>query len=250
MTSKSWYRRYFGQRYYNAIKDILTQQRTQKEVGFIELVLDLPPGAPILDLACGYGRHAIELAKRGYQVTGLDLDEYLLGKARELAEEAGVNIELIHADMRDIPEGRTFSGVINMFTAFGYLEDEEQDLKVLKGVHRCLARGGKFLINTINREWLIRNFQPDSWRKASDGTLILEKREFDLHTGRTSVEEIVIRPGGQPETFNHSIRLYSLTEMKTMLERAGLKISHVYGDFDGNNYTLDSRWMTILAEKT
>ncbi len=93
--------------------------------------LELEPGARVLDLACGHGRISLELARRGFHVTGLDLRPRSLELARVAAEGEGLEVEWIRADMREIPPGRRFDAVVNVFTAFGYFDDEPENQRVL-----------------------------------------------------------------------------------------------------------------------
>src|SRR5262249_43283414 len=138
-------------------------ERTAVEVEFLVQALALPPGAALLDLACGHGRHTIELARRGYQVTGLDLSTSHLALARQAAAAQGVVVSWVEADMRELPPG-PFDAVINLFSAFGYLESDAADQQVLAAVGRVLRPGGRFILDTRNREHVVRTFQRRVWQ--------------------------------------------------------------------------------------
>jgi len=127
-----WYKEFFQKYYYDTYQDFLTPTRTKKEVASIVKILNLPKGSKILDLCGGYGRHAIPLAKKGYKVTLLDLNKKILDIARKEAKKQKVEIKTVHSDMRRIPFQNEFDAVINMFTSFGYLEYDQENLKVLK----------------------------------------------------------------------------------------------------------------------
>ena len=245
--SEPWYCEFFGERYLEALGRHIEEARTRGEVDFVEKVLGLPSGARILDLCCGHSRHSIELAARGYSVVGLDFDEPSLEKAREAAETRGVEVEFVQREMRDIPFRQEFDASINMFTAFGYLESEAEDLKVLQAVSEALKPGGKFLLDVINREWLMRNYQPRGWLENPEGGRLLEEREFDLLTSRNNVRWIYIKPDGSTWETHHSLRVYTLTELAQMLKGVGLSVEAVYGGFEEEPYTLDSRRLIILA---
>src|SRR5436309_6714365 len=124
MSEAPWYQTFFGEDYLRIYGPFLSPERTEQEVEGIVKLLTLPPGSRILDLCCGHGRHAIPLAQRGYQVTGQDLSDYFLQRAREAAAVQGVQVQWVHHDMRGIPFENEFDAVINIFTAFGYLESE------------------------------------------------------------------------------------------------------------------------------
>src|SRR2546427_9467293 len=126
MTDTPWYKTFFGEDYLRLYESVLTPERTQREVDGIVNLLALPQGSRILDLCCGHGRHAIPLAQHGYQITGLDLSERLLERAEAEAEAQGVNIRWVHRDMKHVPFENEFDAVINVFTSFGYLENEDE----------------------------------------------------------------------------------------------------------------------------
>jgi len=242
-----WYKEFFGQGYLDSYE--FAPERTPKEVDFVEEVLALPQGSRIVDLCCGHGRHLVVLAARGYEMVGLDLDPLFLELAREELDRRGLKARLIHADMREIPLKGEVHAVINLFTSFGYFEDDEEDMKVLQGVAGALKPGGKFLIDTMSRDGLVRIFQPRGWYETEGGFRVLQRREFDLLTGRNYVEIFRIAPDGSEEQVWHSWRAYTLTELAKMLERAGLAIKETYGGYDGSPYGLESRRMMVLAEK-
>jgi 2-polyprenyl-3-methyl-5-hydroxy-6-metoxy-1,4-benzoquinol methylase len=146
-----WWKEYFDEPYAKAILESF-EERASGEVDFIEDVLSLPGNAKILDLCCGLGRHSIELAKRGYKVTGVDVTGDYLETARNKTKKREVKIDFIESDMRDISFNKKFDAVINMFTSFGFFEEENDNFKVLKNVSNALKPGGKFLIDVINRD--------------------------------------------------------------------------------------------------
>ncbi len=248
MSNTPWYKTFFGEDYLR-IYDFLTPERTEREVEGIINLLALPPGSSILDLCCGHGRHAIALAKRGYQVTGQDLSEVLLHHARVEAEAQDVKIRWMQSDMRNIPFENEFDAVINIFTAFGYLENEEEDQKVLQQVYKALESGGLFLLETMQRESLIRNFAPNEIARHADGLIVLEERNFDLLTSRCNVQVTMLHPDGQRTGYNHAVRIYTLTELVRMLAAAGLQVQAYYGGLDGSKLSLTSRRLVVVSLK-
>jgi SAM-dependent methyltransferase len=249
MAQRSWYKEFFGQHYLDAYQPVLTHERTVREVDFIEKTLALPKGAKILDLCCGHGRHLIELACRGYEMTGLDLTSVFLDVAREEADRRGLNVRLELRDMRDIRFVNEFDAVINVFTAFGYLESDEEDQKVLEAVARALKSGGLFLMELMHRDSLARIFQPRGWYETDAGLKVLEERSFDPLTGRNNVRHITIYPDGTTREMCHSVRIYTLTELNRMLTRAGLSMESTYGGVDGSPFTLESRRLIMLSRR-
>lgn len=245
-----WYKSFFDEDYPKVYQERLSEDATSSEVAFVERALGLKDGDRVLDLACGQGRHAVALAKRGMVVTAQDLTEDYLYAAQVAAEAAGVEIQTVHDDMRRIPFTGEFDAVINMFTAFGYLESEYEDMKVLRAVANALKPGGRLLMDLLNREWVVSNYIQKEWRADADGTLYLEHRALDLVTGRNRVSFTIVTPDGtRRELPGHDIRLYTLTELTKMLDNAGLQLSTVYGDFDGSPYAIDTRRMIVVAGK-
>lgn len=224
-------------------------EKTAWQVEGLVHLADLPTGARILDLACGWGRVALPLAQRGFQVTGLDLSEAFLTRARRDAREAGLDIDFRRGDMREIPFAGEFHAVIMMWSAFGVLESDEEDQKVLRAVARALRPGGRFLLDQTSREWVIRHFEAHPWWEREDGALVLHERELILLDSRNYVRMTVVAPDGSRRRHSLVSRLYTLTELVEMMRRAGLAFRAVWGDFDGSPYTLDSRRTIVLAEK-
>jgi len=160
------------------------EERTRTQVEFVVERLGLGPAARVLDLACGHGRHAVELARRGLRVTGLDISEPSLAIARERAAEQSVELELLAGDMRELPWRDEFDAVLNLWTAFGYFADEADDARVLAAVARALRAGGALLLDTLNVFWLARSWQAHGWQELDDGRLMIEDRAYDHLAGR------------------------------------------------------------------
>lgn len=249
MADDKWYVDFFDEDYLRIYEPGLTAERTEREVNQIVERLGLPPGSRILDLCCGHGRHSIALAERGYQVTGQDLSEVFLEKARADAGEAGVSVRWVHGDMRQVPFEEEFDAVINIFSAFGYLESQEEDRKVLDQVHKALKPGGLFLLEIIHRAWLVRNFESRGWHLGTDGAVVLEERELNLLTGRNEVTVTLIHPDGARQEHQHAMRIYSATELMRMVTQAGLTVEAAYGGLDGRELTLDSNRLVLLARR-
>ncbi len=246
-----WYKTFYDEHYLKEYAGGLTNERTQREVDFINSTLNLPQtaeGARILDLCCGHGRHTVELAAAGYSMVGQDLSATFLDLAKDAAAARDLQIQFVHSDMREIPFNGEFDAVINMFTAFGYFDDVENQ-KVLNAVARALKLGGKFLIDLLNAPRIIRDWLVQSWDELSDGTVVLTQRDYNLLTGNNEERRTYIAPDGSKREVDLTWRMYFYPELTRMLNRAGLAPIQVFGGFDGSEYTLDSSRMIILAEK-
>ena len=166
------------------------------------------------------------------------------------AEAAKVKIETVAGDMREIPFENKFDAIVNMYSSFGYLESEAEDLKVLESAVKALKAGGRLLLDMLNREWAIDNYIQNDWHTGADETLYVERRDLDLATSRMHVHFIVVDPkGGRRESIGHIIRLYTLTEMTRLLERVGMRVTAVFGGFEGEDYGIGTRRMIIVAQK-
>ncbi len=238
-----WFKTFFGEDYLKF--DV--HEDTRGEVDFLEAKLDLPASARILDLCCGYGRHAVELAKRGYKVTGYDLSPILLKVARRRSRTEHVDIDLICGDIRNLWFEEKFDGIISMFTSFGYFEDEAVDFDIFKLMGRALTPDGTLLLEAANRDFVVKHFYPVEWFKYGK-MVVLERRSFDIVTGMSNVEVTVVE-GNRERKYRHSVRLYCFTELKMLMNSAGLRTTDVWGDFKEGEYSWDSLSMIIRANK-
>ena len=243
-----WWVGYFDERYLDVFSASFTSDHNAYETRAVAGFLALPAEADVLDLACGQGRHAVELARLGYQVTGLDYSPALLAHARQAAEAAGVAVTWVEGDMRSLPWEGAFDAVINLTTAFGYFSDEENE-GVLRQVAKVLKPGGQFLIETLHRDYVVREYQQHDWYETDEGTLVWTLRLFDAIKGRTTVLERFRTPNGDEGERYHNIRAYTATELHALLRRASLNPADTWGDWDGEPFSFDSARLIVRAVK-
>lgn len=229
---------------------LFPEERFEAAVEQVEKILQLVhfQGQSVLDLACGPGRHAIELAKRGLRVTGVDRSPFLLEKAKTRASEAGVEVEWVQKDMRDFSRPESFDLLINMFSSFGYFEDQDDDLRVLQNVHRSLRPGGSCLLDVQGKERLARVFQPTGSHEVADGSILIERREIVDEWSRIRNDWILLK-GDTARTFRFRLTIYSGQELKDRLSQAGFQKVRLYGDLDGTEYGLDAQRLIAVAWK-
>jgi 2-polyprenyl-3-methyl-5-hydroxy-6-metoxy-1,4-benzoquinol methylase len=221
---------------------------TLQEIHFINSVLNLQPKTDILDLYCGYGRHAIELAKQGFHVTGIDATAEFLEIARQKAREEHVSIKFEQCDMRKISYKDKFDAIINMFAAFGYFSDEENSL-VLRSVNTALRSDGLFLIDLLNRDWMVNNNLNRYWRHPG-GEYVLSYK-IELQGGVTTMKRSLFNQvTGKKMQYEFVLRAYSLAEMSAILKQNGFIIKATYGGFDQQPYGPETPRMIILAQKS
>ncbi|MDR7497949.1 MAG: class I SAM-dependent methyltransferase, partial [Armatimonadota bacterium] len=197
----------------------------------------------------GYGRHSVELARRGFDVVGVDISEMQVRRAAARAAAAGSAAAFVVGDARALPVAGPFDAAINMFLSFGYFATDAENQAMLAEVARVLRRGGRLLIDFWNREQEIRNFQPVVLDRRDDDILEIEDWTFDPLAGRLNWVNTVIFPDGRREAWTHSIRAYTVAEVRAMLDAAGFALAALYGGLDGAPYTLDAEAAVFVAER-
>lgn len=245
-----WPVAFFDDDYLRIYRPTFTPERTAAEVDFIEALLAVPKGTAVLDLACGYGRHAIGMAGRGYRVTGLDFNPHYLEIAAAEARAAGANVAWRAGDMRALPFEREFGAVYSFFTSFGYFGDDENE-QVLAGIARALEPGGRFLIDMMNRDWLLTHPQQRTWTQRDDGALFMEETSLELAASRVVARQMLIEPaGGTQVTKEYFLRAYTCAELSSLMRRHGLAVKDVYGGTDRRPYDTEARRLVLVAERS
>jgi SAM-dependent methyltransferase len=249
MTGTDWFERFFREDYFEIYRDAFPEERTAAEAEGIISLAGLGCGARVLDLACGHGRHAIALARRGLVVTGYDLSEVFLERARADAEAQGVTVRWVCGDMRELRFDGEFDAVINVFTAFGYFEDPEDDLRALRGIRAALEPGGRFLLETLHRDGLPARFQPRMAEKTSAGAIVLHERVWDL--ARDVMDDLVtlIRPDGTRAEYDTAVRMRTLHQLLDLMRSAGLEPRAWYGGLGGSDLQLGSRRLALVSAR-
>jgi SAM-dependent methyltransferase len=212
------------------------------------LTLVSPKGKDVLDLCCGPGRHSIPLAKRKFKVTAVDRTRYLLDKAKASAKLGKVKIEWIQADMRDFVRPGSFHLVLSMLTSFGYFDDKNQDIAVLRNMFTSLRPGGTCVIEVGGKEWLARVFQPTTSRIMPDGNLLVQRHEIIDDWTRIRNEWILIR-NGRAKTFRFHHTIYSGQELRERMEQAGFADVKLYGDLAGGAYGANAQRLIAVGRK-
>jgi ubiquinone/menaquinone biosynthesis C-methylase UbiE len=217
----------------------------------VEKFLCLEPRSRVLDLACGSGRQTLELSRRGHRVLGMDSLEATLNEARNSAKAEKLNAHFLKGDTRQLGYRAEFDAVVNFYSSFGLTSNERDDLKTLEGVAKGLKPEGKLLMDLLNKEWLMRNFESELWEQQEDasGGVVLDQISFNFETGRLENQRTVLGKDGSRTPSSSGLRVYTLTEIKRLIESAGLVFRRVWGGFDGSAYGMDSRRMIVLAVK-
>ena len=231
--SEPWYLEFFRGAYQRVYS--FEAEQSAREAAFARETLGLRPGARVLDLCCGRGRHLKDL--------------HAVGVDRHLPSLHGLPAAC--ADMRALPfRGGAFDGAVSLFSSFGYLESDDEDLRVLREIARVLRPGGALFLDLLNREHALSGFVPSVQRVEEDGTLVAEQRGFDALSGRLTTSFVIVEPSGaRTDSPGHTLRLYTLTELSKMLAAAGLRLEKTFGGFHGEEYSLTSTRMIALVRR-
>lgn len=244
-----WTEEFFDEYYLKSSNTLTGAEQTAKEVDFIIEKCALDKDAPVLDLACGFGRHSIELANRGYgNVEGLDLTETYLNMARERAKSLPNPPQFVQGNMQEFAEVEVYQLIFSLFSSMFYFDDHH-NLDLIQRVYKALKRDGYFIIdyfNTIN--FLNQNKRKD-WYITDDDYLILEKYSHNPISGMITDERLIITPKGRRIKRMYRLRDYTVAELRYHFENTGFEILDVFGDFEGNKYSLDSPRQIFLMKK-
>ncbi len=245
---RQWFVDLFDEDYLRTLP-FLTPQATQAEAEFVINAMQLAPGAQVLDLGCGYGRHAMELAARGFHVAGLDLSAPLLLRGGEEANRRGLTINFVRGDMRELDFEDQFDACYCLFSTFGYFDDETNK-KTLQNVAQALKPNGKVLVEILNRDYVIADLPTRVWWEG-DGCVVLEEVELNYFSSRIQVNRSVVFDDGRQLEQEISVRAYSLHEVGKLMHAAGFRVLEVSGGYQMRGRFLgnQSRHIIVLAEK-
>jgi SAM-dependent methyltransferase len=246
--ARYWWDEMFGDDFLRTM-DRLTDQQIRKEANFIEESLGVQQGAIILDLACGTGRHAVELAARGYNVVGYDLSVAMLARAADEAHDRNQKLNFLQGDMRDMGFEEMFDAVYCWATSFGYFDDEKNQL-VAQRIHRALRKDGMLLLDVANRDFVAK-VQPSLVWFEGEGCVCMDDMRVDFISSRLKVKRMIMMDDGRTRELDYSIRLYTLHELGNMLHDVGFKVIEVSGHTSTPRVFMgaDSSRLLVLAEK-
>lgn len=242
-TKKNWYQKWFNTSYYH----LLYSQRDNSEAeSFISnLIKELKPKADshFLDLACGKGRHALYLHQQGYEVTGMDLSAESVKFAQQMAED---KLHFICGDMRESYGSERFDFILNLFTSFGYFENEDDNRKVCAAISAALKPGGRVLIDFLNVNQVEQGLVPQDEFSIDDYHFAIERKIVDEKVLKT----IKVSKGEKEETFYERVQLLREDDFKNLLAESGLHYEQSFGDYTFEPFSAQSsKRLIILASK-
>ena len=241
----SWYKDWFNSENYLKVYRHRNESEAEKLVELIVKSLGSKSDSKILDMASGSGRHAIIFAKRGFDVTAVDLSQRLLSEAKEIAGQNDVKIDFVLSNILDFETTKRFNLVLNLFTSIGYFDNDEDNFRVVLKAYDLLIDGGYFVLDYFNINYLLKNLIPTSVF-SENGLRITQNRSIQ---GTRVVKNITIENGSSVEEFYESVRLYNYDEMMAYIKKAGFTIFQEYGDYNGNNFNKESSPRLIIFAK-
>jgi SAM-dependent methyltransferase len=226
--------------------------------------LDLYGGAPagpprLLDLCCGFGRMTLELARRGFSCTGVDITQSYLDAAREDAAAENLEIEFIRADMRDFIRPAYFDVVVNLYISFGYFADPLDDRRTLENIRSSLKSGGVLIIETLGKEIAVRDFVRSEWFRRAGYFVLTEYAPVDSWTGLWN--RWTLLKEGEPKNVKGELkevkkfekeftqRLYGASELRTLMLEAGFSRVEIYGGWDGSPYDEGAEKLIVAGQR-
>lgn len=252
-----WWQDLFDEKYTRLFAETRPPLRTAQEVDGLQALFDrhdVPAGGEVLDLACGYGRITLPLGERGYRMTGFDLSTYLLSQARVAAADVGLAVEWREGDMRELPtawSGR-FDAVINIYSAFGYFAEPEENQRVLAAVAEVLKPGGVFVLDLTHRDSIIHRFRTNDWFEVDD-LLVCTSREFDAISGINTEVWLWTDERGERQSLYFKVHIYTATELSRMVRQAGLEPLAYHGQLASppDNFPFDpfTSRLVLVARK-
>ncbi|EPR74539.1 putative methyltransferase [Winogradskyella psychrotolerans RS-3] len=239
--AKQWYASWFDTPYYHILYKDRNYTEAQDFMDNLTNYLNIPEHGKILDLACGKGRHSVYLNSLGYNVTGADLSEQSIAYAEQFENET-LNFK-VHDMSKPYPD--TFDAVFNLFTSFGYFEDERCNLETIKSIQAELNEFGFGVIDFMNTNYVIGNLIPEDI-KTVEGIDFHQKRSVK---GGYIIKDISFDADGEHFEFQERVKAFTLKDFETLFEKAGVHLLDVFGDYKLHKYHTQTSERMIMIFK-
>jgi len=206
------------------------------------------PVQSVLDLACGPGRHVLGFAAQGLHTTGVDLSGYLLNQAANRIDQAGMEADLVQADLLSYEPKQSFDLITNLFTSFGYYDLPADNQRVLDRAYQWLNPGGTLVLDTFGKEQAAHAIEPVHCTEYANGDLRFERPILIEDMGVYANEWILVR-GDQAYRWEYQHHVYSAHELRQMLQQAGFENVSIYGSLSQDDYDLAAERLVAVACK-
>ncbi|MBB6609647.1 class I SAM-dependent methyltransferase [Pontibacter sp. Tf4] len=239
---QEWFSTWFDSPYYHILYQNRDDQEAQQFMDKLLTYLHPKPHEKVLDLACGKGRHSVYLNQKGYDVTGLDLSEQSIAYAKQFENE---RLHFAVHDMREVYQPESFDFILNLFTSFGYFENETENVVALCAVASTLKHGGKLVIDFMNTNLTIANL-------VAEEVKVVEGIEFHIHRGVENgfiVKTIRFSDKGEDYCFEERVRALRLEDFMEYFGMAQLRLAEVFGDYDLHSFKPESSERMIFVLK-
>jgi SAM-dependent methyltransferase len=241
-----WFEEFFGGLYAKVLPSVFDETRTREDVRVVRRLLGVRKGQRVLDVPCGMGRLTIPLARTGLVMTGVDFTPSHLRLARRRARQEGLNMRFVCRDMRHIAFDRQFDAVFNWFGSFGYFSDAD-NLRFCRLAFAALKPRGRFLVEGMNKSWLLVHFQPH--RDQTIGNVrIVERQRWSAKRSRV-VSTWTLSKGNETEHRRVTMRVYNGAEMRSLLRAAGFRDIRLFGYRPLCRFTRHSRRLIAVGRR-
>ena len=244
---ENWWENFFHGVALDFWRAAVSNEQTRVEADFIEMQLQLTNSGKVLDVPCGNGRLSIELAKRGFELTGVDLAREFMDEAKSSSIQAGVNVDWNHRDMRDLPWSGEFDGAFCFGNSFGYLDDEA-NADFLKAISQTLKPGRRFILDApAIAECILPNFQSSRSIELAGIKVDIEHR-YDHEQGRM-FNDFTFTRNGVVDKRPSSQRVYTYRELVELLRAAGLEPIAAHASLTEEPFKLGAQRLLLVSTK-
>ncbi|MFD1140416.1 methyltransferase domain-containing protein [Larkinella insperata] len=243
----AWYDNFFSGLVQEAWKAAQTDEQTELECDFLNDILELQPGQRVLDVFCGHGRHALELARMGYAVTGVDISPESIEELQRAAEREDLPVEGHLGDFLTTSLGNDYEGAYCLGNSFSFFP-HDQMLAFLRKIADHLVSGGQFVADTaMIAESVLPDFQERSWMQIGDITFLMEN-EYDLQESCINAQLTYLRNG---QTLQRQAKhyVYTMAELQRLFSQAGFTVTEKYSNLDGSDFLLGDDRLLLIAQK-
>jgi 2-polyprenyl-3-methyl-5-hydroxy-6-metoxy-1,4-benzoquinol methylase len=236
----AWFESWFDSPYYPVLYSHRDPEEARRFLSALLSRLEVAPGTSILDLACGSGRHSIYLAGQGFKVTGVDLSESSIQRAMSHRSE---NLSFVRADMRTFELHKDFDLILNLFTSFGYFDQQEDNYQVVRRIASHLKPDGMFVLDFLHTGWVSRTLVPHEIIYRQDIRFEITRSIEDHHV----VKRIHVTEGTKSMHYMERVQMLTPENLAAMLTEAGLKVVRTFGNYQLDNFDPESSERIILV---